>query len=108
MREKIAEWPADVLHCAWTEMGRYLDATPAGAVRVLDEVDVRFLVEEATMKRRRWASRRRQELTYCREADLVLTRSRRDLSVLQEALPDLRGLVLPPVAHITEYSFDSA
>ena len=56
------------------------------------------------MKRRKWASRRRQELTYCREADLVLTRSRRDLSVLQEALPDLRGLILPPVAHITEYA----
>lgn len=103
MRQIIASWPADVLHCAWTEMGRYLDAAQAGVVRVLDEVDVRFLAEQTVMKQRRWASRRRQELAYCRQADLVLTRSSRDLSVLQTALPDLHGLVLPPVAHVAEF-----
>ncbi len=105
MRQAIAGWPADVLHCAWTEMGRYLAAAPPGAVRVLDEVDVRFLVEQSTGgNNRRITQRQRQELAYCQTADLVLTRSARDLAALQKEMPGLNGLVLPPVAHVTDYA----
>lgn len=104
-RQAIAAWPADVLHCAWTEMGRYLAAARPGVVRVLDEVDVRFLVERAAGHNRWWVGRRRrQELAYCQDADLVLTRSAQDLAALRQALPGLRGLVLPPVAHVTDYA----
>ena len=86
-------------------MGRYLDAAPPGAVRVLDEVDVRFLVErQIGGNRRRIVQRKRQELRYCQTADLALTRSTRDLAALQGALPALKGLVLPPVAHVTAYA----
>lgn len=108
LHESIAGWAragqADVLLCGWTWMGRYLPAAPASTVRVLDEVDVRFIVELAAAGARplaRWqALRRRQtELNYCRAADLVLTRSARDLDVLRATVPGLRGQVLPPVAH---------
>lgn len=100
MRQAIVGRPADVLHCAWTEMGRYLEAAPSGAVRVLDEVDVRFLVDQAAgLPAWHQRRRRREELGYCRTADLVLTRSQRDLVALQQALPDLSGLVLPPAGH---------
>jgi glycosyltransferase involved in cell wall biosynthesis len=111
VRETIAAWSADadVLICAWTEMGRYLAATPPRVVRVLDEVDVRFLVDEFAARRRWWlrpqARRRRcEELAYCRSAHLVAARSARDLEALRRELPDLRGLVLPPVAHVAEYA----
>ncbi len=101
MRASIKERWADVLYCAWTEMGRYLDDAPPGVVRVLDEVDVRFIVEEAARVRNA-ARRRVEELAYCRAADLVITRSARDLQVLQAELPDLRGVIVPPVGHVTE------
>jgi glycosyltransferase involved in cell wall biosynthesis len=105
MRQAIAGWPTDILHCAWTEMGRYLAAAPPGAVRVLDEVDVRFLVEQAAgSNNQRTIQRQRQELAYCRTADLILTRSARDLAALQEKIPGLNGLILPPVAHVTDYA----
>ena len=105
-QQAIAAWAAarqaDVLLCVWTEMGRYLATAPAGVVRVLDEVDVRFVVEEAEAVRPRVrrpnAWRKAEELAYCRAADLVLARSQRDLAALQAALPQLRGRVLPPVA----------
>jgi glycosyltransferase involved in cell wall biosynthesis len=105
MRQTIAGWPADAVHCAWTEMGRYLDAAPPGAVRVLDEVDVRFLVEQQAGSRLRWiAQRRHEELAYCAAADLVLTRSARDLTALKQARPGLKGLILPPVGHVPDYA----
>lgn len=104
MRQAIANWPADVVHCAWTEMGRYLTAVSRGTLRVLDEVDVRFLVEQQAGGRRQPIARRKQqELAYCQTADLVLTRSARDLAALRQALPGLNGLVLPPVAHVADY-----
>lgn len=108
MREAIASragsTPADVLLCVWTQMGRYLDAAPPGVLRVLDEVDVRFLVEGAAGPSVRTALRRRSELRYCRSADLVLTRSERDLNVLRNACRDLTGLVVPPIAHVAAFS----
>jgi hypothetical protein len=111
MRSAIAGWAragqAEVVLCAWTEMGRYLLDLPANTVRVLDEVDVRFIVELAEAGARplaRWRALRRQltELGYCRAAHLVLTRSQRDLDALRTAVPGLRGQVLPPVAHTAE------
>jgi hypothetical protein len=108
MREAIAGWArqglADVIIYGWTSMGRYLPAAPPGTVRVLDEVDVRLIVELAEagtrpLARRRALRRRDEELGYCRAAHLVLTRSPRDLDALFAAVPGLRGRVLPPVAH---------
>jgi glycosyltransferase involved in cell wall biosynthesis len=104
----VGEWSrlgqVDVLYCAWTEMGRYLRLAPPRAARVLDEVDVRFLVEAAAARARPWQwprawLRRRAELAQARAAHLVVTRSARDLRALQAAAPEVRGLVLPPAAH---------
>lgn len=104
MRLAIRGWPADVLHCAWTEMGRYLSDAPRGSIKVLEEVDVRFLAE-STSKRSRYKMRRRrrEELAYCRTADLVIARSNYDLDSLRVAIPDLNGLVIPPVAHVQQF-----
>jgi glycosyltransferase involved in cell wall biosynthesis len=107
VRTFIAATAPDVLYCVWTETGRYLQAAAPATVRVLDEVDVRFVVEEAAAQtvwaRRRAARRRAAELGYCDNADLVVTRSARDLARLQAARPGLRGLVLPPVAHVETF-----
>ncbi len=113
MRQAIANrarrGQIDVVWCVWTQMGRYLNAAPPGVLRVLDEVDVRFVVEQTAAAGRWWslmraAQRRDQELAYCRSADLVLTRSARDLAILRQACPDLVGFVLPPAAHVASFS----
>ncbi len=102
LRAAVATAGGDVLYGAWTEMGQYLDAAPPGCVTALDEVDVRFLVDERA-GRPDAAARRAEELRYCRAADLVVTRSARDLAALRDHIPDLRGVVLPPVGHTAEF-----
>jgi glycosyltransferase involved in cell wall biosynthesis len=102
LRAAVASAAGDVLYGAWTEMGRYLDAAPPGCVTVLDEVDVRFVVDERAGRRDAMA-RKAEELRYCRAADLVVTRSARDLAALCAHIPDLRGVVLPPVGHTAEF-----
>lgn len=102
MRTLIRSTGADVLYAAWTEMGRYLDQAPRGCVRVLDEVDVRFIVEKAAGPGD--PARKEAELAYCRAADLVATRSARDLAALRAEIEGLRGLVLPPVGHAAEFT----
>ncbi|MCC7359067.1 MAG: glycosyltransferase [Anaerolineales bacterium] len=106
VRAALAAWAAagqlDVLYCAWTEMGRWLPLAPRGAVRVLDEVDLRWRVEWAAARARpwRWLSvwrRRQQERAYLRLAELVVVRSARDARWL--AGQGAAALVLPPVAH---------
>lgn len=109
VRAYLQNTRADVLYCAWTHMGRYLPVAAPGTVRVLDEVDVRFVVEEAAApendRQQRLLQRRRQEeITYCRQADLVVTRSQRDLQRLRGFLPGLTGAVLPPVGHVGQLS----
>jgi len=107
LRAFLQAAPADVLYCAWTEMGAYLADGPPGALRVLDEVDVRFIVEEGApdgLRPGRIARRKAQELAYCRQADLVVTRSARDLAVLRRHLPGLAGTVLPPIAHVADFA----
>lgn len=95
----------DVLHCGWTAAGRYLSATPRPLFRVLDEVDVRFLVEADEVARGMRdpadaAWRKAQELDYCAAADLVIARSQHDLGVLRAEQPDLRGFVLHSVGDV--------
>jgi len=95
----------DVLHCAWTAMGRYLTASPHALFRVLDEVDVRFLVEadETTRGLRDPADaarRKADELASCAAADLVIARSKYDLDVLQAHVPTLQGFVLHSVGDV--------
>ena len=107
--DRTRQGQIDVVWCVWTQLGRYLNAAPPGVLRVLDEVDVRFVVEQAAAAGRWWslmraAQRRRQELAYCRAADLVLTRSMRDLAALRQACPNLTGFVLPPAAHVAAFS----
>jgi glycosyltransferase involved in cell wall biosynthesis len=108
LRAAIEAWAAatqmDVLYCAWTEMGRCLRLAPNRTVRVLDEVDVRFVVEAAEARRRPWqwaraARRRREEVRYLRAADLVVTRSARDLRAVQTAVGNVRVVVVPPSAN---------
>lgn len=112
VRAALAGWLAagqmDVLYCAWTEMGRYLRHAPPGVVRVLDEVDVRWLVETAEARGRPWRwlrvwQRRQAERAYCRAAHLVLTRSAHDAARVRAAVPGPAVLVLPPVAHTAAF-----
>lgn len=107
VRAALAAWPADVLYCAWTEMGRYLRAAPPGVVLVLDEVDLRWQVDAAAAHARHWRwlgvwRRRQAELAYLRAADLVLARSAHDLNALRRLVPGLCAQVLPPVGHTAE------
>jgi glycosyltransferase involved in cell wall biosynthesis len=104
VKQALQERPSDVVHCAWTEMGRYLVAAPPGSVRVLEEVDVRFLSESNSgMPGARLMQRKQEEIRYCRAADLVVTRSTHDLEALRKEVPGLNGLVIPPVAHVDPF-----
>jgi len=89
----------DVVHLAWTEMGRYLDAIPAGAGTILGTQDAQYLVRprEAQLHPTAWARWRagriarhliRAERRYARRADVVLASSNADrnhLACLGEA-----------------------
>ena len=106
VRAALAAWAAagqvDVLYCAWTEMGRWLPLAPRGAVRVLDEVDLRWRAESAAARAQPWRwlgvwRRKQQERAYIRNADVVVARSARDARWLQAQ--GAASLVLPPVAH---------
>jgi len=115
MREHLARLgrEADVLQCEWTSMGRYLRAAGPRPLRVLDEVDVSYLVAEDAAARAgglegpwleaRARRLRERELGYCRDAQLVLARSTHDAAELVAACPEVRTFVLPPVAHVREY-----
>ena len=111
MRRLVSEWSdrykIDILHCGWTAMGAYFDATTRRVVRVLDEVDVRFRIEEyaVEMGRMRYEVARKnkiREIAYCRRADFVVTRSETDKRALQSSITGLDVLVLPPVAHTAQ------
>ncbi|NDJ34996.1 MAG: glycosyltransferase [Chloroflexi bacterium] len=102
MRAVFAEGWADVVIAAWTQMGRFLPAVPPGTVRILDEVDVRFIVDEYA-GHPQLAQRKQAELAACRSADLVIVRSTRDRDVLHTYLPHLHIRVVPPVAHVADY-----
>jgi glycosyltransferase involved in cell wall biosynthesis len=102
MRDALSSgWP-DVVYCAWPEMGRYLQAVSSETLRVLDEVDVRFIVEQYE-NLPGTAGRKQEELVACQTADLVVVRSQRDRDVLLQHLPQLLVQVLPPVGHVREY-----
>jgi glycosyltransferase involved in cell wall biosynthesis len=111
VRRWIARYEIDVLHCGWTEMGACLDAADRfdrPVVRVFDEVEVRFLADQSGASARMLSAaqiekRKQEEIAYCQKADLVLTRSERDLGALREHLPDLNGMVLPPVGNTDEF-----
>ena len=83
-------------------MGRWLPFAPRGALRVLDEVDLRWRGwgAGARAQPRRWVGvwgRPPQERAYLQHADLVVARSARDARWLQGQ--GTAALVLPPVAH---------
>lgn len=86
----------DVLFAFGAEMGGYLRQALPGCVRVLDEVDVHSIVDPKP-------ALRAGELAYYRAADLVIAHSARDLAALRAEVPALRGLVIPPVGHVTDY-----
>jgi glycosyltransferase involved in cell wall biosynthesis len=112
MRRTVRRWcdryAVDVIHCGWTEMGRFLGASPRPMLRVLDEVEVRFVAEEDAASRGALdavavARRKTEELAWCRAADLVLTRAEADLALLRAHIPDLRGFVLPPAGNVARF-----
>jgi glycosyltransferase involved in cell wall biosynthesis len=112
MRRTVRRWcdryAVDVIHCGWTDMGRFLGASPRPMLRVLDEVEVRFVAEEDAAA---WGAggsvggggRKAEELAWCRAADLVLTRAEADLTLLRAHIPDLRGFVLPPAGNVARF-----
>ncbi len=86
----------DIVQFEWTPMGRYArDAQ--GAARVLDCVDVRFVVRDAERRAARgllarwrvelaYRRERAREVAYARACDLALTRSARDARALTAAV----------------------
>jgi len=102
-----AEHEVDVIQFEWTETGRYVDAAPAGAVTVLDEVDVSFRprlrAARSGWDRRQAYQARGQELALCRRFDLLLTRSASDRDVLLQALPEASIEVLQPWTHLDRF-----
>jgi glycosyltransferase involved in cell wall biosynthesis len=97
----------DVVHLAWTEMGRYLDAVPRGVGTVLGALDVESLVRprEARLYRPGW---RRllavleghrlacNERLYVRWADVTLACSEADRAHLARLGPANRVRVVGP------------
>lgn len=107
IRRIAAEYGADVIQFEWTETGRFVDAVPAGAVTVLDEVDVSFRPRQRAARsdwdRLQAYQARGQELTLCRRFDLVLTRSASDRDLLLEALPGAGVEILQPWTHVDRF-----
>jgi glycosyltransferase involved in cell wall biosynthesis len=98
----------DVVHCAWTETGRYMDAVPDGIGTVLGTMDVEYRVrprEVAFFPRgwARWQAGRRArslirgERRWVRQAGatLVCSAADRDDLIALGASPD-RVFVVPP------------
>jgi polysaccharide biosynthesis protein PslH len=108
VRDWVARYRIDVLHCGWTEMGVCLTAPDRPVVRVLDEVEVRFLADQSAvgggaLSTAQADQRKQQELAYCTQADLIVTRADHDLAILREYLPTLNGFVLPPAGNIDDF-----
>ncbi len=112
LRERLRiicrEEQIDVVHCAWTETGRYLDAVPDGIGTVLGTQDVEYRVRprEVALYPRGWAriqaGRRaryliRNEPNWVRRADVTLACSAADRGYLTRlgGFPD-RIFVVPP------------
>ncbi|CAG1003860.1 polysaccharide biosynthesis protein PslH [Anaerolineae bacterium] len=109
VRRWCKRYAIHVVHCGWTETGRYLKAVDPPVLRVLDEIDVRYVVEEWALQRQQQRGRlepdevkqrKAEELRYCQSADLVVTRSQADLDSLRQYLPGLKGFVLPPRSNV--------
>jgi len=107
IRQVAAEHRVDVIQFEWTETGRFVDAAPAGAVTVLDEVDVSFRprlrAARSDRDRRQAYQARGQELALCRRFDLLLTRSASDRDVLLQTLPEASVEVLQPWTHLDRF-----
>jgi glycosyltransferase involved in cell wall biosynthesis len=107
IRELCFDAGVDVVHLAWTEMGRYLDAVPRCTATLLGTLDVEAEVRPREVailprgprrRRARAAARRlaRRERRYVRRADAVVAVSAADAA----ALGRLRGkddvTIVPP------------
>ena len=94
----------DVVHLAWTEMGRYLDAVPSGVGTVLATFDAEYIVRPRELALLPWgwarigAARRviRIEQGAVPRADVVLARSAADRIALARLAPAARIHVVPP------------
>jgi glycosyltransferase involved in cell wall biosynthesis len=61
------EQDIDVVHLAWTEMGRYLDAVPAGVATVLGTLDVEHRVRPREVRLHPWGWGRMQAARRARQ-----------------------------------------
>ncbi|NDJ78599.1 MAG: glycosyltransferase [Chloroflexi bacterium] len=97
----------DVVHFAWTEMGRYLDAVPPGVGTVLGTLDVEYVVRPRELAlyppggAKLRAARRtrhlvRAEQRYVRAADVTLACSEADRECLLRLAPNARVHVITP------------
>ncbi|MBN1285515.1 MAG: glycosyltransferase [Anaerolineae bacterium] len=104
----------DVVQFVWTPMGRYAPhACMPGCARVLDCVDVNFVVLDARRKTGGMVDRlraapaywreRARETAYARACDLALTRSARDARALAAA-SGREALAVPPFVARTAFA----
>ncbi len=107
VRRLCSTGATDVVHFAWTEMGRYLDAVPETVATILATQDVEQQVrprEVAWLRPgvERWRARRRArrlarvEPRYVRQADAVLAVSAADAAALARLRGDGGVHVIPP------------
>lgn len=101
----------DVVHLAWTEMGRYLDAVPAGVATVLGALDVEYRVRPREVRLTRWgrgrlqAARRARRLIqgerrYVRQSHVTLACSAADRVHLARLTDEDRIHVVAPWASL--------
>ena len=107
IRELCASGQIDVVHFAWTEMGRYLDAVPRGVGTVLGTLDVEYVVRprELALYQPGWArfqaARRAQQLIRVerrsvQRAHVILACSAFDRDYLARLAPGAAIHVVPP------------
>lgn len=102
-----AEYPIDIVHFAWTEMGRYLDAVPAGVGTVLGTLDVEHVVRQRELTlyppglarflaQRRYKRLCKLEQYAVQRASVVLACSAADRAAIQQLNPAALVVIAAP------------
>lgn len=97
----------DVVHLAWTEMGRYLWAVPAGMATVLGTLDVEYRVRPREVQSHPWGWKRLQaarrarhliegERRYVKQAHVTLASSAADKAHLARFVEETRIHIVAP------------
>ncbi len=107
LKRLCVEHKIDIIHLAWTEMGRYLDAVPAGVGTVLSTLDVEHVVRQRELAlyppglarfqaQRRYKRLCQLERYAVQKAHVVLTCSATDRAAIQHLNPMAEVVIVTP------------